>query len=129
MLLMVSGCQMAQPPQYFLDRVGAVKYVDKLPPWRLGQCNWDGSIEILRTIPLFTTPEEILRHEQAHSFEILSRIHRPMEYNRFRKAFDVTYKSIYEEPEEFANAVIRALRGRKDKGAAIALKFMSGEMK
>ena len=116
-----------QPPEYFYDNVGPVRYVDKLPAWRLGQCNWDGSIEILNGYPLFVSREEILIHEQAHSFEILAMKNRPEEHLKFRRQFDKTYKSRYIEIEEFPKAVIRALRGKKDEGAILAMKFISGE--
>ena len=128
--LFIAGCggSLAKPPAYFLDHVGAVSYVDKLLPGRLAQTNWDGSIEIKANVtPLFTNREIILLHEQAHSFEIIAARDRPDEYTRFRKKFDLTYKSEYVEIEEFPKAVIRALQGKKDKGATIAMEFISGQ--
>ena len=94
------GCSsIADPPGYFLRNIGKVTYVDKLPAWHLGRTNWDGSIEILNTTPLFVTKREILIHEQAHSFEILASLNRPQVHKRFREAFDKTYKSKYIEIE------------------------------
>lgn len=130
--LFITGCggSLAKPPAYFLNHVGTVSYVDKLLPGRLAQTNWDGSIEIKANMtPLFTTLDVIILHEQAHSFEILAALNRPAEYARFRKKFDVTYKSEYVELEEFPKAVIRALRGKKDKAAMIAMEFIRGEMR
>ena len=130
-LLLFAGCAIQQPPEYFLRNIGEVKYVDRLPHqglWRLAETGWDGTIYIKNIYPLFVSRHEILIHEQAHSFEILAAKNRPREYRRFRLEFDKTYKSKYVEVEEFPKAVIRALKGKKDKGALLALKFIRGKI-
>lgn len=129
-ILFLSGCaQLQSPPHFFLQHVDQEpEYVSKTPKWfMLGWTDWNGEIYIKKTHPLFVSRKEVLLHEQAHSFEILAAKNRPTEYKKFRMKFDKTYKSKYIEVEAFPKAVIRALKGKKDKGALLALKFISGK--
>ena len=125
----MTGCgSLQQPPDYFLNNIGEVKYVDKMPhAWRLGEVGWDGTIYIKNVKPFGITAEELLIHEQAHSFEILAARRISLKYRQFRLEFDKTYSGKYSDVEAFPKAVIRALRGKKDKGALLALKFMKGQ--
>lgn len=132
LLLIFSGCTpLQQPPDYFLRNIDQEpEYVNKMPRWFiLGYTDWSGEIYIKNVTPLFVTKKEVLLHEQAHSFEILAALNRPEEHRRFRSEFDKTYKSKYIEIEEFPKAVIRALKGKKDKGALLALEFIRGKSK
>lgn len=131
LLLLFGGCASLQrPPDYFLQHIDQEpEYVDKLPKWwMLGQTDWDGEIRIKKTYPLFVSRREVLLHEQAHSFEILAARNRPKEYKQFMVEFEKTYKGDYYDVEAFPKAVIRALKGRKDKGALLALEFISGKL-
>ena len=128
-VLLLVGCTLQQQPEYFLRHIDRhPEYVSKLPRWNmLGQTEWNGEIYIKNVTPLFTTAEIVLLHEQAHSFEIIASRTRLAEYKRFRTDFDPTYASKWIEIEEFPKAVIRALKGKRDDGAVIALKFINGE--
>ncbi len=127
LLALLAGCSPLQrPPEYFLNHVDRQPEYAKLKWNMLGQTDWNGEIYLKDTTPLFVSREYVLRHEQAHSFEILAARNRKAEYKRFRLAFDKTYKGD-RDIEAFPKAVMRALRGKTDKGALLALKFMKGQ--